>query len=903
MVRDDNLFSSKQATQTTQDELLKKTTRVEGSILQAVVSTSDSLRDDIKALEEQLSNVSLDSTQQIVAQFTASHHDLFKHLSNRLDMILAMHTDFRAFSDDNQAAEARQSILDSLHFPQIRERRDQITKAYSETYRWILEEHQGESQRWDDFLSWLKTSSSEHRIYWVHGKIGAGKTTMLRFLDENLSTAKHMLPWAEKTSVVRASCFFWNAGNNLQKSTAGLLRTLLTQLFEQTPDLISRVIQPNKWQAARLPGTHVIDWTESELQDCLREHILHLVKSKRVFLLLDGLDEFDGTDEAREDLVDFLVALSHHENVKICLSSRPWNIFQDAFGRFPQLKLEDLTYNDIRLYTRAQLYGNRRFQSLVEYDTRAAEDLIRDLIGKAAGVFLWVRLVIKELLQGLRDGDGYRVLSKRLEELPADLDTYFMRLMDSIEPRYRKEASRFLQLALYHEDEFVTLHSNYLIDFSFVEEENPSFALDNGYNFAELNFADERAVAFRLESTIRKLNSRCVGLLECYHSDYEFLRMCRFDEDDDGSDEFALPLIFSSNKVNMPLDAPKLLDGSSVFTIAYSTVDFLHRSLRDFLLTPVTQNLLHQYTQGPYDARMFFRNARLVQLVALNHSQVGLEATIGLASYLLSTLTVSGYRDTSSAAAVATKIQPIIENIVRFRRTRGISGWYVTVALQSWEDEDSTFLTLAIDFGLDSYVRTHLTPQAVRNKKGRPVLDYLLRPRFPRWTSITCVGHHLPNLDLINTVLGFGADPNQIYQGISVWTLFLCFVADTLGVEESDGWFVEEGAYLDVMKTMLMNGADVVIPTAWLSDAAYYQASEGEDFIDEEPSERFWRRFQRMLPTVQPDPNHKTFFVVSDLLNCFRDRFGTALDSVKLLAMQRESISRLPRESYYERLS
>ena len=864
------------------------------------MSTSDSLQDDIKALEKQLSSVSLDSTQQLVAQFTASHHDLFRHLSHRLDMILAMHTDFRSFSDEDQTAEARQSILDSLHFPQIGDRRDQITKAYSKTYRWILEERHEESQRWDDFLLWLKSSSCRHRIYWVHGKIGAGKTTLLRFLDQNLSTAKHLLPWAERTSVVRASCFFWNAGNNLQKSTAGLLRTLLIQLFEQTPDLISRVVQPKKWQAARLPGTHVIDWTDSELHDCLREHILYVAKSKRIFLLIDGLDEFDGTDEAREDLVEMLVTLSTHENVKICVSSRPWNIFQDAFESFPQLKLEDLTYNDIIMYVREQLYGNRRFQRLADHDNRAAKALIRNLVDKAAGVFLWVRLVIKELLQGLRDGDGYRALSKMVEDIPADLDTYFKRLMNSIEPRYRKEASRFLQLALYHEDEFVTLHSNYLLDFSFAEEENPNFALDHAYNFSEMSFADEHAMAFRLESTIRKLNSRCVGLLECYSSDYDFLRMPSFEEDDPEFDEMILSDVFSSMKAKTPIVAPGLLDGSNIFTTAYSTVDFLHRSLRDFLLMPETQDLLHQYTRGPYDARTFFRNARLVQLVALNHSQVGLDTSIGLASYSLSTLTVSGYRDTSSAAAVATKIQPIIENVVRFKRTKGISGWYLSVVLQSWEDEDSTFLTLAIDFGLDSYVLAHLTPQAVHTKRGRPILDYLFRPRFPRWQSTICVGHHLPNLALITTVLGYGANPNQLYQGVSIWALFLCFMADTLGEEESDGWFVEEGAYIDVLKAMLMSGADVMLQTEWLSDAAYYEAYEGDNFFDEEPSERLWRRFQRILPTVQDDAGGKTFFVVSDLLDCFRDRLGIALDPVKSLAMQRESTSGIHRASLHQ---
>lgn len=67
---------------------------------------------------------------------------------------------------------------------------------------------------------------------------------------------------------------------------------------------------------------------------------------------------------------------------------------------------------------------------------------------------------MKQLLKGLREGDGIRTLNRKLEEMPADLNDYFMRLIESIAPQDRKEASELLQLALYQEDEFVSLHSN-----------------------------------------------------------------------------------------------------------------------------------------------------------------------------------------------------------------------------------------------------------------------------------------------------------------------------------------------------------------------------------------------------------------------------------------------------------
>ena len=873
--------SSKQATQAPHNEILKNVTRIEGTILQAVASTSESLQDDIKSLVVQLDNISLDSVQQTVAQFAASHRDLLEHLSNRLDAVFTMHMDFKVLSDMNQIAAARQSVLDSLHFPQIRERKDHILKAHNETYQWILEPKQGGIQRWDDFISWIRASSTESRIYWVHGKIGSGKTTLLRFLDDNLSLLKHTSPWTKDATVVQASCFIWNAGNKLQKSATGFFRTLLAQLFEQTPELIPQVVGLKRWQTAHLVGNHAIDWTDSELQECLREYILCATRSRKVFLLVDGLDELEGTDEAHEDLIDLLVALAINENVKICLSSRPWNIFQDAFGSCPQLRLEDLTYNDISLYVREQLYSNKRFHKLMQYDTVAAEGLMASLISKAAGVFLWVRLVVKQLLRGLRDGDSIRALSDKVEEIPAGLDDFFMRLMESIEPQNRKEASELLQLALYEEDDFVSLHSNRLLDFSFIEEGKPDFALEPSYNFSGLDFANTGAMAFRLESTMRKLNSRCLGLLECHGDVDEFLDLGDSQKRSDRESS-------TTTDRRYMIDAVELLDDVEVFPIANLTVDFLHRSLRDFLLTPKVQALLHGYTQGPYDARMFFRNARLVQLLALNHVGANPDVAVGLASYILSTLTITNYRETPSAAGVATMMQPIIENLVRDPAI-GNSYWYLSCTLSSWYDESSTFLTLAIDFGLNSYIRAHLTRQSVQSKKDRPILDYILRPRFGKARTTGCVGNQMPDLTFLNAVLGSGADPNQSYHGVSIWALFLCFIADDFGERIPDTSSINMCAYSEALRIMIQNGADILLPKSWLSDVGYFEEYCGSNWLDDTPDERFSRRFPQILPTIQGSIRENTVYAVSNLLEHFSNHFGFRLGTLKALVQQREA--------------
>jgi hypothetical protein len=42
--------------------------------------------------------------------------------------------------------------------------------------------------------------------------------------------------------------------------------------------------------------------------------------------------------------------LATFPSIKICLSGRPWPVFEDAFKSCPSLRLQDLTRKDITLY-------------------------------------------------------------------------------------------------------------------------------------------------------------------------------------------------------------------------------------------------------------------------------------------------------------------------------------------------------------------------------------------------------------------------------------------------------------------------------------------------------------------------------------------------------------------------
>ncbi|KAH6637381.1 hypothetical protein C7974DRAFT_306701, partial [Boeremia exigua] len=271
----------------------------------------------------------------------------------------------------------------------------------------------------------------------------------MRFLDRNLTTPDYFQPWSKGKLVIKIQYFFWNPGSMLQKSVVGLLRSMLYQLLAQQPNLVPNIV-PMSMYMSSTPAADFqsVDWTQTQLQTTLYNCLVSSRDSIMAFILLDGLDELAGSDEIRVKLVDFLFKLAELGYVKLCISSRPWNIFHDSFQGCPRLKLEDLTRNDISLFVRAQLSGHARFQHVIRSQNESMDDIVNEITTKARGVFLWVHLVMRELSKGLRDGDGMRELRRRLEKIPSDLNDYFKRLMNTIEPDQQHDASVLLQIAL-----------------------------------------------------------------------------------------------------------------------------------------------------------------------------------------------------------------------------------------------------------------------------------------------------------------------------------------------------------------------------------------------------------------------------------------------------------------------
>jgi hypothetical protein len=87
-------------------------------------------------------------------------------------------------------------------------------------------------------------------------------------------------------------------------------------------------------------------------------------------------------------MAEFLKIAATSSHVKFCLSSRPWLVFEDAFQDLPGLRLQDLTFNDIRIFVADRLEGYHRMCKLSREQPDHASELVREIVSKANGVFL-----------------------------------------------------------------------------------------------------------------------------------------------------------------------------------------------------------------------------------------------------------------------------------------------------------------------------------------------------------------------------------------------------------------------------------------------------------------------------------------------------------------------------------
>lgn len=153
-----------------ESNVISATTAVERRILDTVKKNAGSLEAEISRLRSCLNEMSFEY-QRVPAS------DLgFVQLSDQLVQIWEQQ---RASDEARKSVEisrnsvaAQHRLIQSLQFPQMQERQEEISSAYKNTYEWLFQADSKGKNDWHSFVSWARRAGNTQSIYWIHGKPG-----------------------------------------------------------------------------------------------------------------------------------------------------------------------------------------------------------------------------------------------------------------------------------------------------------------------------------------------------------------------------------------------------------------------------------------------------------------------------------------------------------------------------------------------------------------------------------------------------------------------------------------------------------------------------------------------------------------------------------------------------------
>ncbi|CUS15227.1 unnamed protein product, partial [Tuber aestivum] len=275
----------------------------------------------------------------------------------------------------------------------------------------------------NEYIDW---KGGRGGVLWLHGIPGCGKSVLSATAIEDVqilcnSNDDHAIGY-----------FYFTFSDSEKQKLCNLLLSLIGQL-------------PKRLSERGLPG-EVVDLYSSTKAigksadtKSLKDLLSQIIKSfRKTFIILDALDEFPG--DARESLLSWIGKLTADHNagsLSILVTSRPEADIVEYLEPLTtfSIPLQSKTVDpDIRSYVRNTLESKPRFKIFTPEIKSEIEDT---LAARSQGMFRWVYCLLRILQECITPED----VRESLKELPEDLDSVYLRILNAI-PKKQKEYIR-----------------------------------------------------------------------------------------------------------------------------------------------------------------------------------------------------------------------------------------------------------------------------------------------------------------------------------------------------------------------------------------------------------------------------------------------------------------------------
>ena len=358
-------------------------------------------------------------------------------------------------------------------------------------------------------------------------------------------------------------------GTEFERSSLGLFRSIVYQLFTQDHSLLAQYLSDHLPSAST--GSYAREWRLEELQE-LCAALLKSWRSLPIFIFIDALDE--GTySHIRESLgywehVVTSASLSGND-VRLCLSSRHYpNV---SLHGCSEIWMEDHNMLDISTHVRNKM-------GLVSNDQESME-LIAIILAKASGVFLWVVLVVEILLRAEDEGKTFGQKRASLQQLPTELEDLFARILEALSIDERRDTLRLLKWIALAQRRLMPIEVCFALA---LESPNPPLSLEK-WRVSEEYIRDKSQMS-------KMIRTRSRGLVEIKHSASAYSHhstsaALAHSSTLEPKSSLHHPSRLTSTKVSTDDDGTGESDEDEIpDDHATTTVQFIHESLATFLL-------------------------------------------------------------------------------------------------------------------------------------------------------------------------------------------------------------------------------------------------------------------------------------------------------------------------------
>lgn len=565
--------------------------------------------------------------------------------------------------------------------------------------------------------------------------------------------------------------FFHNRGSSIQKTFEGLLRSILVKILLGLPNLFSVVslhgrehspLRMFQMQEKDNPVQQSFLWTVKNLKAAFESVLREGAKSLKLCIFVDALDEYEGDHGEIARFLRQLVLSSGQGSavVKILVASREEQIFADEFRGLPSsqsLSIHHWTGTDIKTYVSIKLRAEPAMQDFLRCDEqKEAYSLISAITNRAKGVFLWVALVVNELIVILRDRPpSLRPLFKKLEGLPQHLPDFYRLILQGIRDPNVLEAYVLLESVLRAHQPLTVIQLAHVSHVAVTGLRNEDQKLSEDI----ITQTGRQAPNF-----IVRLQTICRGLLQvrpraAYVEDDD--DDGDYDEDDDLEERHQRRLAGYRDYVQRlrePMVVSRVEDLRPEDRLR-CTVQLLHQSVKEFLLLPGSMSVLIRQ-DVPQAIQPSYKNGHIFLLeFCLQLIQVGsrLRRPLRQSQSWSDTVAVREWTAIHAPAAERTTKRDLSEllNALDERFTLDSTaywpsdtGFYYQHNVTAWK---VNFLAFAVSQNMQIYVKAQLErdSKAIKTKKGRPLLY------FAMWSPEK---GNVMNSAMVKLLLDHGAD-------------------------------------------------------------------------------------------------------------------------------------------------